>query len=120
MRPAGFTDAGATTQTINTKLTILMKTLLTTLAAATVAVTFAYAEDKPAADAAKPKKDPAEVFKKMDANSDGSVTLEEFKAVGMGKKDPAKGEALFKKKDKDADGKLSLEEYTAQPAKKQS
>jgi len=47
------------------------------------------------------------------------VTLEEFKAAGLGKKDPAKGEALFKRKDKDSDGKLTLEEYKAQPPKKE-
>ena len=104
-----------------------MKSLITTLAALAVASSFAAAQEakpaapaetKPAADAAKPRRDPAEVFKKMDANSDNAITLEEFKAVGIGKKDPAKGEAQFKRKDKDGDGKLSLEEFKAQPAKK--
>jgi len=63
--------------------------------------------------------DPEEAFKKLDANSDGAITLEEFKAKGIGKKDPAKAEEIFKKKDKDGDGKLTLEEYKGGGKKEQ-
>jgi len=99
-----------------------MKLVITTLAALAIAGTFAIAEDaKPAAPEAKgdkPKHEPAEVFKKMDSNNDNAVTLEEFKAGPMGKKDPAKAEEIFKRRDKDGDGKLSLEEFSAHPGKK--
>jgi Ca2+-binding EF-hand superfamily protein len=54
--------------------------------------------------------DPEKIFKKLDTDGDGTISLEEFKAGPMGKKDPAKAETLFKKKDKDGDGKLSSEE----------
>ena len=93
-----------------------MKLVITTFAALALAGTFAFAEDaKPEAKGDKPKRDPAEVFKKLDANSDSAVTLEEFKS---GKKDAAKAEENFKKRDKDGDGKLSLEEFKG-PGKKQ-
>jgi Ca2+-binding EF-hand superfamily protein len=96
-----------------------MKLVITTFAALAMAGTFAIAEDaKPEAKGDKPKRDPAEVFKKIDTNSDSSITLEEFKAGPMGKKDPAKAEEAFKKRDKDGDGKLSLEEFTAHGGKK--
>jgi Ca2+-binding EF-hand superfamily protein len=93
-----------------------MKLVITTFAALAMASTLALAEDaKPEAKGDKPKRDPAEVFKKIDGNSDSTVTLEEFKA---GKKDAAKAEEVFKKRDKDGDGKLSLEEFKAGGGKK--
>jgi hypothetical protein len=103
-----------------------MKTFITTLATLAVAASFAAAQEPkpkapaeaPAAADAKPKREPAEVFKKLDANSDSAVTLEEFKLGPLGKRDPAKAEAQFKAKDKDADGKLTLEEYKTRVAKK--
>ncbi len=75
------------------------------------------AEDK---KAEKKKPDPAEVFKKKDRDSNGSLTVEEF----MGKKtseDPAKAEKAkkaFAAKDKDNDMKLTLEEFKAETEKK--
>ena len=95
-----------------------MKLVITTFAALAMASTLAIAEDaKPAAKGDKPKRDPAEAFKKIDSNSDSAVSLEEFKAGPMGKKDPSKAEEVFKKRDKDGDGKLSLEEFKG-PGKK--
>jgi len=109
-----------------------MKSITSILAALALGTTLATAADekpaapaagdaKPAAPAAadaKPKRDPAEVFKKLDANGDGKVSLEEFKAGPAGKKDPAKAEEIFKKKDKDGDGFLTLEEFSAPGGKK--
>jgi len=73
----------------------------------------------PAALAADKKApDPAKVFAKKDANSDGFLTLDEFKA---GLKDTAleTADKRFKRRDANADGKLSLAEFTAAiPAKK--
>jgi Ca2+-binding EF-hand superfamily protein len=96
-----------------------MKFVITTFAALAMASTLAIAEDaKPEAKGDKPKRDPAEVFKKIDSNSDNALTLEEFKASPIGKKDPARAEEVFKKRDKDGDGKLSLEEFKAGGGKK--
>jgi Ca2+-binding EF-hand superfamily protein len=64
------------------------------------------------------KRDSAEAFKKLDTNGDGKISLDEFKAGPMGKKDPAKAEEMFKKKDTDGDGFLSLEEFSAGGGKK--
>lgn len=62
----------------------------------------------------KPKKqfDPEAAFKKMDKNSDGKLSLDEFKGK---KKDEAlaNAEKVFKAKDKDGDGSLTLEEFKA-------
>ena len=70
-------------------------------------------------EAAKPKKkklDPEMLFKKLDANEDGYLSLEEFKKFGeMGKgklaEHPERLEKMFKKLDADNDGKVSLEEF---------
>ena len=105
-----------------------MKQILLTLLAVPFLAVAAHAEDKPgkppgAPDHApgakpdRPKMDPAEAFKKMDANTDGKVNLEEFKASPRWKKDPAKADEMFKKRDKDGDGNITLEEFTAKPEK---
>lgn len=89
------------------------------------------AEDKPAAPATpapaapakpgkegkkgEPKVNPEEAFKKADANSDSSLSLDEFKALPRFKKDNSKAEEIFKRKDTNSDSKLSLEEFTAKP-----
>jgi Ca2+-binding EF-hand superfamily protein len=64
-------------------------------------------------DKKKPK-DAAEVFKKLDKDGNGSLSLEEF----TGKRDAEKAKAIFAKKDKDGDGALSLEEFSAGGKKK--
>jgi Ca2+-binding EF-hand superfamily protein len=91
-----------------------MKLFPLTLALFALASTAAFAADeKP-----KGKGNPEELFKKLDTNGDGSLSLDEYKAGPAGKKDPAKAEESFKKHDKNADGKLSLEEMTAGGGKK--
>ena len=104
------------------KYTKTMKSIITSIIAVAALLFTAVAADeaKPAAPAAEGKKkaDPEAMFKKLDSNSDGSISLDEFKAGPIGKKDAAKAEEIFKKKDKDSDGKLTKEEATATHAKK--
>ncbi len=69
---------------------------------------------------AKKKADPAKAFAKLDTNSDGSVSKEEWAASPQAKKDAAKADKMFAGKDKDKDGKLSKEEFTAAPKKKKA
>lgn len=88
-------------------------TLLSVLALTSLTVTAAEEGAKK-----KPKADPAKAFAKLDANSDGSLSKEEFLASPQAKKDAAKAEKAFGAKDKDGDGKLSKEEFTAAPKKK--
>jgi EF-hand domain pair len=58
-----------------------------------------------------PRKPPAEIFKMIDTDQDGKLSLDEVKNSPRGKKDPAKAEEMFKKKDKDGDGFLSPKEF---------
>jgi len=68
----------------------------------------------PAAVAAEGKKapDPAKAFARKDANSDGALSPDEFKA-GMKDKALDNADKRFKKIDTDGDGKLSLDEFKA-------
>jgi Ca2+-binding EF-hand superfamily protein len=103
-----------------------MKSITSILAVLAVGTTLALADDKPAAPAApaapgtpdttapaKPKKDPAEVFKKLDTNGDGKLSLDEFLAGPQGKKDPDKAKAYFQKIDKDNTGSITLDQWVA-------
>lgn len=89
-----------------------MKTFTSVLSALALCTAFATAADKPA-KGEKKKADPEAMFKKLDADNSGGVSLEEFKASPRGKKDPAKAEEAFKKKDTNNDGSLSLDELKA-------
>jgi len=61
----------------------------------------------------KPKADPAAAFAKMDANTDGAVTKEEFMASPKAQKDPEKAAKKFTKMDADANGSVNLDEFQA-------
>jgi Ca2+-binding EF-hand superfamily protein len=65
-----------------------------------------------AADAAKKERDPAKFFDKKDANGDGFLSLDEFKA-GMPEKAAAKADQRFQKVDANGDGKVSRDELNA-------
>lgn len=56
--------------------------------------------------------DPQKIFAKKDANSDGSLTLEEYK-TGMKDKQLENADKRFKKSDSNGDGKLSFDEFKA-------
>ena len=76
-----------------------------------------------AAEKEKPAKprDPAKIFSRRDADGDGKLTLDEFKA-GMKEPAVAKADQRFKKIDADGNGTVSLKEFTdamkAAPKKK--
>ena len=102
-----------------------MKSINSILAVLVIGSTFALADDKPAApaapgapaapaagDAAKPKRDPAEVFKKLDTNGDGKLTLDEYLASPGAKKDPDKAKARFQKIANGADS-ITLDQWVA-------
>jgi len=93
-----------------------MKPFVTALSVLAMASTLSFAQDKPAGPPPgehKPRPTPEDFFKKLDTNNDGVLSLEEFKAGPLGKKDPAKAEEIFKKLDTNNDGKLTLEEFKA-------
>jgi hypothetical protein len=94
-----------------------MKPILLSLLAVPFLAVSVQAEDAKPAKPDKPKQDPAAAYKKLDANADGKLTLEEFKAGPRWKKEPEKADGVFKKRDKDSSGDISLEEFTAKPEK---
>jgi Ca2+-binding EF-hand superfamily protein len=53
---------------------------------------------------------PKEHFKKMDADNNGTVSLEEFKSNPRAKENPEKATEIFKKMDADSSGGVTLEE----------
>jgi hypothetical protein len=95
-----------------------MKRFLTGVCAAAVAACVAIPglaeEKKPPQEQAK-KRNPEQVFKRLDANGDQKLSLDEFK----GKREEAAAKKAFDAKDADKDGSLTFAEYSAeQPAAK--
>lgn len=97
--------------------------LILTLSALVISASLALA-----AEGDKPKKpgpggkpgegkrpNPEEMFKKLDANADGSVSKDEFKAAPFAQKEPEKADKMFAFKDTDKDGKLTKEEFLKRP-----
>jgi Ca2+-binding EF-hand superfamily protein len=84
----------------------MLRILLSLAVALSVIAGTAYA--KAPKNAPKPKKTIEDRFNDMDANKDGKVSLDEFKAKFP---KPELAEKVFKKMDADGDGSLTLEEY---------
>ena len=87
----------------------------TTTLATVVAVTLMGSALCQAQDAPKKAPNPQQKFEKLDADKNGSVSSDEFKANA---KDPAKADKQFAKLDADKNGSLSLEEFSAAKPKK--
>lgn len=87
-----------------------MKSCFQILGILAAAVSLSFGEEAPA----KPKApNPEKAFKKLDADSNGSLSLEEFKASPRAKKNEAKAEEMYKKMDTDSKDGVSLAEFTA-------
>jgi Ca2+-binding EF-hand superfamily protein len=65
------------------------------------------------------QQDPEAAFKLLDTDSDGKVSLDEFKASAIGQRNPTMAETLFKTMDKDSDGYVTLDEYKTTMATRQ-
>lgn len=68
---------------------------------------------KPHGPGDRPHMKPEDVFKKLDTDNSGDVSLAEFKAGKRWEKDPAKAEEVYKKLNTTNDGKLTLEQFKA-------
>ena len=93
----------------------MKKMLFTWCVATAVAVCFlstGFAAEKPAKGDKKP--DFEAIFKKLDKDSSGDLTLAEFK----GKREEEKAKKSFDRLDKDNSGKLTLKEFTTRPMRK--
>jgi hypothetical protein len=62
------------------------------------------------ADAPLPKSRQLQIFKGMDTDRDGGISLEEWKASMSGNISPVRIEKVFREKDRNSDGKLNVEE----------
>lgn len=72
---------------------------------------FAYSQTVSAQDAQK-KPDPEKMFKGLDADKDGKISLDEFKNKKRKKEIPAERlEAMYAKMDANSDGSVTMEEY---------
>ena len=85
---------------------LMMKTPLTLVALFCASTVVSFAESKEVED---------QVFKNFDANHDGSVSLDEYKAGMRGQMVPERVPTVFKVKDLDGDGKLNRTELFVNP-----
>jgi Ca2+-binding EF-hand superfamily protein len=93
------------------------KTVRWTVAVAVVAA-FAFGAMAKAEEKKEAKKhDPAKAFARMDANTDGKLTKEEFVAAFPKAKSKEAMEKKFAKMDANSDATVTLEEFTAAGAK---
>lgn len=90
-----------------------MKNCIKTLSLLAIATSLSYGEEAPAKPDQPKHPRAGKVFKKLDTNSDHSLSLEEFKASPRAQKNVARAEEAFKKLDADSSGGISLKEFKA-------
>ncbi len=96
-----------------------MKTIQYTLSIMAIATSLSFAQGpperagRPDGQGKPPRPEPGKIFAKLDADSDGNVTLEEFKKSPRAQENPTKAEEIFAKIDADSDGNITLEEFKA-------
>lgn len=78
-----------------------------------VAASFSFAAETPKGPEKGKRPNPEKLFKKLDTDNSGSLSLDEFKASPMGKRNPDKAEQIFNKMDTDSADGVSLEEFKA-------
>ena len=88
-----------------------MKTLTSLLSVLALSASISFAADE--AKPEKPKTSPEDMFKRLDKDGDGKLSIDEYR----GRKEASEVEAKFKELDKDGDDKLSMEEYSARAGK---
>jgi hypothetical protein len=89
-----------------------MKTCIQTLGILAIATSLSYGQEEPE-KGGKRHPDPEKIFKKLDADASGSVSLEEFKASPRAQQNPARAGEIFDKIDADDSGSITLEEFKA-------
>ena len=99
----------------------MLRTILALVLSGCVGITGAFGADANKKAAKKTNKLEA-LFKKLDSNNDGKLSLEEFRKIveynPKLKEKPAAVDKRFTKLDKNGDGSLSLEEFRSAKAKK--
>jgi hypothetical protein len=97
-----------------------MKTCIQLLGVTALATSLGFAQEGPPEGPGGPggpkgpgagRPNPAQIFKKLDTDSNGSLSFEEFKVGPLGQKNPERAEKVFAKLDADSDGAVTLEEF---------
>ncbi len=88
-----------------------MKTCIQTLSIMALAASLSYGEDTAKPERKRP--DPEKMFKRLDSDSNGSISLAEFKASPRAQRNPEKAGRIFKKIDADSNGEATLDEFKA-------
>jgi hypothetical protein len=94
------------------KNTKIMKTYIPALAVMAIASSISFAQEAPKGPR-EGRPNPEAMFKRLDKDSSGSLSLEEFKQHPRAQQGADKAAEAFAKMDKDSSGEVSLEEFTA-------
>jgi hypothetical protein len=89
-----------------------MKTCIQALGILAVSASLTFAQEAPKKPERK-RPNPQEIFKKLDTDNSGTISLAEFKASPRGQKNDAKAEEIFNKIDADSNGEISRAEFKA-------
>jgi hypothetical protein len=95
---------------------LILTTLMVTLLGAIAAPEGKEGEakpDKPPGGGKGPRPNPEELFKKLDTDASGDLSLDEFKKHPRHAQDATKAEEVYKKMDANSDSKVTLEELKA-------